>query len=218
MEFLTINEFNELSRKEQNNLIEELKMLRKFWRDELTIKKEQNWFLYAGKHDDLLHLSNAEADRVFSELQNYYQMLVDEFYRAKLDFRDRPKECLGIQLTYQNSMGSDLPVHQKILRLDITHSIFKIPIGEVYTLKEIKQYMKDNCANFYLDNNLIFMRRRLNDEIVDIIENVSLEEIQDIIHDVRNPETHLLPEPICCTFDSHYKDYKSHYNIQCALI
>jgi len=140
-------------------------------------------------------------------------MLVDEFYRAKLDFRDRPKECLGMQLTYWNSMGSDLPVDQKVLRLDMTHSILKIPKGEVYTLEEIKQYMKNNCSHFYLENNLIFMRRLNDDQKVDIIENVSLEEIQDIIHDIRNPETHLLPKPVYCTFDSHSKEYKTYYYI-----
>jgi len=45
MEFLTINEFNELSRKKQYELIEELKMLRKVWRDELTIKKTKLVFI-----------------------------------------------------------------------------------------------------------------------------------------------------------------------------
>ncbi len=149
---LTIEQFNELSRKQQKEFLGELG----------------------------------------DEKKEYRTSLYEEYIKPKFDFRHRPSEMKGLKLTYENSMGCDLPVDQKIIRKDIFNnpilpSHILRPKGEVHTLEEVRQYMKDNCSSFYIKNNLIHMTRR--DMFTDIIENVSLEELEGVIHDICDPET-----------------------------
>jgi len=148
---LTIEQFNELSRKQQKEFINGLSL---------------------------------------TEFKEYRDSLFEEYMKPKLDFKHRPSEMKGLKLTYENSMGCHLPVDQKIIRKDILNSPILPAKGEVHTLEEVRQYMKDNCSSFFITNNLIQMRRRDgNDMCCDIIENVSLEELQGVIHDICDPET-----------------------------